>query len=427
MLYRLIGLLQRITFRIFFKHIHLANLNYIPFNKPVVIACNHPGAFMDPGFIGSMLRKPIYYTARGDVFANPVASFFLHALHIKPVFRLEEGFGNLSKNYETINALADVLKKNGIVLIFSEGMSALDRRLRPLRKGTARIFLQIALENDLDIELYASGITYTHKKNFRQSVMYSVSKPLFLKDYLTDFISHQQRGYHTFSKELARRISENFVVVKYPECDEIVDQHINYYCSTENLPQIPMIVQNRRKLDALQSLSSQINNLFRNEPNRFEKLKAETSQYESMLDQYKITDYGLVNKLLNPFQILLLIFAFPFSLLGFYFWGIPYIIAKKIADKTVTRIDFYDSVAMNSLAFIYAIIMVFNNIILALWMGWWSLLIWVFAPVLGEFAFWTYDAIVHLWRVVKAQNCPVQKELLDLRRKIANFHAETAS
>ncbi|MCX6189082.1 MAG: hypothetical protein NTW54_05690, partial [Bacteroidetes bacterium] len=210
-------------------------------------------------------------------------------------------------------------------------------------------------------------------------------------------------------------------------CDEIVDQHINYYCSTENLPQIPMIVQNRRKLDALQSLSSQINDLFRNEPTRFEKLKAETSQYESMLDQYKITDYGLVNKRLNSFQMLLLIFALPFSLLGFYFWGIPYIIAKKIADKTVTRIDFYDSVAMNSLAFIYAIIMVFNNIILALWMGWWSLSIWVLAPVLGEFAFWSYDAIVHLWRVVKAQNCPVQKELLDLRRKIAIFHAETAS
>ncbi len=421
MIYILIGFLQRITFRLFFKHIHVANLDYIPYDKPVVIACNHPGAFMDPGFIASLLRKPIQFTTRGDVFENPFIRVILKSIHLNPVYRIDEGFGNLNRNFETIETMTEILKKNGIILIFSEGYSALDRRLRPLRKGTARIFMQIAQEHNLDIQLYASGISYSHKTNFRKSVMYSVAKPLFLKDYLDDYISHRQRGYHTFSKELARRISENFIVVDHPECDEIVDQHINYYCSTEKHPNIPVVIYNRKKLDAMQALSKRINQLFSNDPDKFEQFRDLTNKYEQGLKEQKITDYGLINKPLNIFQIGWWILLLPLSIPGFYFWGIPQIIAKKIADKTVTRIDFYDSVSMNSLALIYALLTLINNIFLAFFIGWWSLLIWVIAPVFGEFAFWTYDKIVHHFQTGKAKKCPSRNELLKLREQLVNF------
>jgi glycerol-3-phosphate O-acyltransferase/dihydroxyacetone phosphate acyltransferase len=422
MLYLLIGLLQRITFRLFFRHIHVANFKYIPYNKPVVIACNHPGAFMDPGFIGSIMRKPVYFTSRGDVFANPIASWFLHGLHIKPIFRLEEGFGNLSKNFETIEILTDILKKNGIVVIFSEGLSALDRRLRPLRKGTARIFLQIEREHNLGIQLYASGITYTHKTNFRKSILYSIGKPLFLKDYLTDYISHPQRGYHTFTKELAHRIRENFVVVPHPECDLVVDQHINYYCSTERDFILPVVIYNRNKLNDLQALSRRINHIFQSDKEKFEQLQNVTNMYEEALVNHQISDYGLMNKPLNLFHFILLILALPLSIPGFYFWGIPYLIAKKIADKTVTRIDFYDSVSMNSLALIYGVLTVINNIILAFFIGWWSLLIYVIAPVLGEFCFWTYDALSHHVRAQKASRCGAKEELRAMRNRVVDLN-----
>jgi glycerol-3-phosphate O-acyltransferase/dihydroxyacetone phosphate acyltransferase len=420
MLYLLIGLLQRITIRVFFKHIHVANFKNIPHNKPVVIACNHPGAFMDPGFIGSIVRKPIHYITRGDVFANPITRVFLKGLNLNPIYRFDEGFGNLAKNFDTIDELAEILKKNGIILIFSEGYSALDRRLRPLRKGTARIFLQIAREHNLDIQLYASGITYTHKKNFRKSVMYSVSKPLFLKDYLTDFISHNQHAYHTFSKELARRISENFVVVSHPECDKIVDQHINYYCSNEKLPLLPVVIYNGKKLKALQELSKHINDLFVNDKQRFEQLQQDTNAYEEALHQNAITDFGLANKPLGFFAFVLMILGLPFSIPGFYFWGMPYLISKRIADKTVTRVDFYDSVNMNSLGLIYAMMNIVNNIILAFFIGWWSLFIWVIAPVLGEAAFWTYDALVQHTQATKARNCVKRGALMEMRRGVVS-------
>ena len=420
MIYILMGFLQRITFRVFFRHIHVANFKYIPHNKPVVISCNHPGAFMDPGFIGSILRKPIHYTARGDVFKNPIAARVLSSLNIIPIFRLEEGFENLSQNHETIKKLAHVLKNNGIVLIFSEGMSALDRRLRPLRKGTAHIFLQIALDYNLDIELYASGITYSHKKNFRKSMMYSISKPLYLKDYLTDFIYNRQRAYHTFTHELAHRLRENFVVVRYPDCDEIVDQHINYYCSTEKISHIPVVRYNRNKLNDLQSLSQRINHLYASDEKSFEVLQNSTNEYEKILQSEGLTDDGLMNKPLSFLGYLLMILALPFSILGFYFWGIPYLIAQKIADKTVTRIDFYDSVCMNSLSLIYAILTIINNIILSLFIGWWSLLVWVIAPVFGELAFWTYDALHREMAVRKARKSASRETLFKLRQSIVS-------
>ncbi len=421
MLYFILVWLQKTIFRLYLKHIHVTNLDAIPLNKPVVIACNHPGAFMDPGFIGNIIPKPIHFTTRGDVFANPIVRKILKGMHLNPVYRFDEGFGNLTKNFETIENLTDVLKNNGIVLIFSEGYGAVDRRLKPLRKGTARIFLQIAAEHNLDIQLYAAGLTYTHKINFRKSILCSFSEPLFLKDYLTDFITHRQRGYHTFSKELACRISDNFVVVENPECDAMVDLHINYQCNTEKLSIVPIVKHNRKKLTQLQTLSKAINLLFKQDPLAFQELEKRTNAYEEALIHNKISDCGLTATKLNFGEWILILLALPLSTLGFFFFGIPFLIAKKISDKKVTRIDFYDSVCMNSVMLIYSIIALTTNILLAFNIGWWSCLTFIIAPALGMITAWTYDALLRDREARRADKCLGKEKMLQLRKTVVEF------
>ena len=72
---------------------------------------------------------------------------------------------------------------------------------------------------------------------------------------------------------------------------------------------------------------------------------ANLNGYEKKLIQYGILDKEIAIKSSSfYFRLLLLFLTSPFILIGFFVWAPIFKIAKLIADKTVTRDDFYTSV-----------------------------------------------------------------------------------
>lgn len=126
---------------------------------PLLIAANHPNSFLDAVLIACLFRAPVYSLARGDVFAHPLAGKILSALNIFPVYRLREGSENLAHNYTTFDGCMEIFRKNGIVLIFSEGLSINEWRLRPLKKGTARLAIR-AWDEGIPLSVLPTGINY---------------------------------------------------------------------------------------------------------------------------------------------------------------------------------------------------------------------------------------------------------------------------
>jgi len=98
-------------------------------------------------------RRPLFYTARGDFFNFKIAAGLLSFINILPVYRREEGKELMHKNNETFAYCIDVFKKNGAVIIFSEGISENKWELRPLRKGTARLAYEAWNNPDLGDKL----------------------------------------------------------------------------------------------------------------------------------------------------------------------------------------------------------------------------------------------------------------------------------
>jgi 1-acyl-sn-glycerol-3-phosphate acyltransferase len=111
MIYWFFGLILRLTTRLFFRHIHVSNIKSVPYDKPVILAANHPGAFLDPVLLSSIFRKPVYFLVRGDVFKNPMARWFFTRINMIPIYRIDEGFENIGKNIETTQLIAKALKK----------------------------------------------------------------------------------------------------------------------------------------------------------------------------------------------------------------------------------------------------------------------------------------------------------------------------
>jgi glycerol-3-phosphate dehydrogenase (NAD(P)+) len=107
---------------------------HIPQDGPVIFAANHR-SFLDPFVIGTMMRRPIYYVAKKELFAKRWQAWFLNSLGAFPVDR-----GNADG--DTIETAKAILARGDCVLIFPEGT-----RVRPgppgrAKRGVGRLVLE---------------------------------------------------------------------------------------------------------------------------------------------------------------------------------------------------------------------------------------------------------------------------------------------
>jgi 1-acyl-sn-glycerol-3-phosphate acyltransferase len=135
--------------------------NTTTFNNPKIIGANHPNSFFDAIVIAVNYPKPIYFLARGDAFNKPLVAKFLTALHLIPIYRLSEGKNNLSKNEETFRRCVALLKQKQTILIFSEGLCVNEWKLRPLKKGTARLALLANQEGVSNLRIQPTNLNYS--------------------------------------------------------------------------------------------------------------------------------------------------------------------------------------------------------------------------------------------------------------------------
>lgn len=136
---------------------------------PLLIASNHPNSFLDAVILTTLFRSPVYSLARGDAFAGKVITKILTSLYMLPVYRVSEGVENLEYNYTTFKACQNIFKKNGIILIFSEGRCINEWHLRPLKKGTARLALA-TWQQGIPLQVVPLGINYSSFRKFGKTV-----------------------------------------------------------------------------------------------------------------------------------------------------------------------------------------------------------------------------------------------------------------
>ncbi len=179
---------------------------------PMLLACNHPNSFLDAIILATLFRHPIYSLARGDAFASKNITRILNAFNMLPVYRVSEGVENLEHNYATFDACQQIFRKNGIVLIFSEGRCINEWHLRPLKKGTARLALT-AWENGIALKVLPVGINYSSFKKFGKNVILRFGN--FIK---SDDISKEGitgRSIASFNVELNQQL--NNLVIELPK------------------------------------------------------------------------------------------------------------------------------------------------------------------------------------------------------------------
>ncbi len=218
MLYRLVRPIARFWLARYYHNVDLTGLRHIPPDAPVILAANHPTAFIEPCLLACFQPRSLHFLARGDFFRHPVAAFLLRALHILPVYRLQDGgYEQLTRNYDTFESCYAALRQRRALMILAEGRCIHEKRLRTLRKGTARVALgTLDRYPDLgEVYIVPVGVNFTAADRVRSAVMIRCGEPLRATDYLDAYRENEANGLRQLTEGLHEALSA--LVVQFPD------------------------------------------------------------------------------------------------------------------------------------------------------------------------------------------------------------------
>lgn len=169
MLYSFLKIPARIAIPFYTREVLVNRPELLKIQGPVLLACNHPNAFLDAVILSTIFKKPIYALARGDAFKSKRADRLLRMMNMLPIHRLSEGSDYLHDNYRTFDSCIEIFRQGGIVLIFSEGKCVNEWKLRSLKKGTARLAFS-AWQSGIDLMVIPVGLNYHSFRDFGKTV-----------------------------------------------------------------------------------------------------------------------------------------------------------------------------------------------------------------------------------------------------------------
>ena len=178
----------RVGLFFYFKKIEIHNIDNVPKDQPVLLLSNHQNALLDALLLATKCGRFVHFLTRASVFNKPIVARLLKSLQMLPVYRIRDGWNNLSKNNPVFTTCAELLHKKEGVVIFPEGSHNLRRTVRPLSKGFTRIIFE-TLETypDIKLQLVPVGLNFINAKEFEDGAAVYFGKPILANDFVSNF------------------------------------------------------------------------------------------------------------------------------------------------------------------------------------------------------------------------------------------------
>jgi len=362
MIYYFLRFIFRITVKVYFKTIDINGIENIPEKGPLFIVANHPSGFMDPIVIAALTKRRLFFIAKGAAFNHPVARWLLPRFNIIPIYRSHETPGLTHKNKDVFHQCHQHLAKGGAILIFPEGISLTERKIKKIQSGTARICFGAEAANNfkLNIKIVTVGLNFSNPHKFQSDLFVNIDQPIHVADYYELYQQDAFKAAHALTDEIRRRIESRVIAIDDKETDILVSK-IELMQKSRILKDLGFA---NHELDgdfiATKIISDTVHYYQEHQPERVERVKNDIDSYLFDLDQLRLND-TLLKSLQRTTPILDALFSMLYMAVGFplYVFGvinnyIPFKIPNWSFHYFSRRPEFFGSIAITigTLAFI---------------------------------------------------------------------------
>ncbi len=356
MIYRLLKTISKLALKVYFREIHIEGKNQLPKEGPFLIVANHPSSFLDPVSIAVNIKPKISFLAKGTMFKNKIVATILRGLNMVPVYRAQDDPKMVNKNTEVFKSCYKKLKDKGVIMIFPEGTSEMERRLRKIKTGAARIALGAEKEYNynLNLKIVPVGLNYTKSSRFRSEVFVNFGKPIKASDYFDAYKKDEIGTAKNLTEKIENDIRSLMITVDKEENDELIERIESVYKTTLKSKTDEKNEQ-LKNLKSSQAIVEAVSYFQKTKPEVYDTVANKIDRYFLKLRRVKLSDKSLDNNTKTPTNgfssmfkaSIALILGFPFWLFGFIASYIPYKLPRIVALKLTDSEAFYGALLMS--------------------------------------------------------------------------------
>lgn len=126
--------LVRLLLGVYFRRIEIFHAERVPAG-PVLFVANHPGSVTDAFIVGTSLPRRGHFLATAQLFRFKPLAWLLRHCGIIPLNRREDDPAAMRSVTDSFGAAYGVLDRGGGVVIFPEGVTYDDARLKELNQA----------------------------------------------------------------------------------------------------------------------------------------------------------------------------------------------------------------------------------------------------------------------------------------------------
>lgn len=399
----------------FFKKVYFHNREGVPANKPVLLAANHPTAFLDPLLLCAFLRTPLFNMTRGDLFEKPLFRKLLEAANMFPVFRLRDGYTEQDRNDAVFDFCFQKMTEKQVVAIYVEGEHHLDKRVLPCQKGIARIAFNAYEKQPMeDLQIVPAGCNYMYGDRPRDVAMVNIGQALYIRDYWELYQQHPGRAILSLCRDIELALKELCFHIQSREDDLLGEQLLVLHRSDHPEPLLPTVKFEKRRFLSEKAVLDRMNTLSAEEK---VLLRDNVTVYFEALASAGLEDGPLVNPRWGS-STWWLLFAggfLPFVVGYLSSWSVMRL-SHGVANTKVKKKEFFSSVVIG-VGFIFGLLYYGALLVFCIstlnpyWIA-----LGLTLPLLGWFSMF-YRELWARWNAAKkAERHPEKAKLLAFRK-----------
>jgi len=349
MIYRGVRVVVRIALAVFFRRMVVSGAEHIRSKGPLIVVANHPNTLMDPLIVAAVMPQRIGFVAKAGLFANRLLVAFFRFFHVIPIFRKQDVRpGERPDNTRSFAQCHAYLQRGGSFLIFPEGSSFYEIKLREIKRGTARIALSYEQAHGWagGTHIQPVALDYSDAIQFRSAVAVSVGPAIEVAPFRMVYEADEAAGVNALTEAIRTALAHHLPSTTSKTEEDLLIKahafHAAYIDPAADLHRDPgrSLAARKQVADALRTVKASRTELYADTAQRltayFDALHAEGLTAGFLTDRFLKRD----RQWLLAAYILEALLLFPAYLFGLLTNYLPYILPSQVYRLTGLELEY---------------------------------------------------------------------------------------